>query len=192
MQTGKSLQVRLGGRLVVLLAIGIIAVSYGLFFYFQGIVEKEFRDSLFEQQKARQVESTKAIAQHIESDLAAISTRLALLAADPSIKAGGLSGPDARSALEKAYSEMEIGTTASGQGTGSAEIINGLYLVDLNGIVAEDVRAGGGSMTGSDVSSYRYVQETRSAMQPMFSAGFPGYNNTISIAATYPIAGPDG
>ena len=51
----KSLPSSISGRSALILAIGIIMISYGLFFYLQGIVEREFRDNLFEQQQARQI-----------------------------------------------------------------------------------------------------------------------------------------
>ena len=45
----------------------IIGVSYGLFFYLQKGTEDGIRNSLFEQQEQRQLDSTKAISQHISS-----------------------------------------------------------------------------------------------------------------------------
>ena len=48
----------------------IIISSNGLLFYFQNITERDFRYSLFEQQKQHQIESTKEVSQHIGSDLA--------------------------------------------------------------------------------------------------------------------------
>ncbi|HJS82509.1 MAG TPA: hypothetical protein VJ742_06700, partial [Nitrososphaera sp.] len=99
----KSLRSFISGRSALILAIGIIVFSYGLFFYLQGIVEKEFRDSLFEQQQARQIESTRAVAQHIESDLGAISAKLELVASEQSIRSGSLSGEFAKALLEEAF-----------------------------------------------------------------------------------------
>jgi hypothetical protein len=47
----------------------IIGISNILLFYLQNITERDLRDSLFEQQKQRQLDSTKEISQHIGSDL---------------------------------------------------------------------------------------------------------------------------
>jgi hypothetical protein len=47
----------------------IIVISNDLLFYLQNITEHDLRDSLFEQQKQRQLDSTKEISQHIGSDL---------------------------------------------------------------------------------------------------------------------------
>jgi hypothetical protein len=58
----------------------IIAVSYGLFFYLQTITENNIKNSLIDQQRQRQIESTKAISQNIGSDLDSITARLQMLA----------------------------------------------------------------------------------------------------------------
>ena len=41
--------------------ISIVVLSYGLFFYVQGITENNVKNSLFEQQKDRQLESVIGI-----------------------------------------------------------------------------------------------------------------------------------
>ena len=47
----------------------IITISYGLFFYLQNTNETNTRNSIFEQQKAHQMQSTQALSQRISSDL---------------------------------------------------------------------------------------------------------------------------
>ena len=49
--------------------ISIVILSYGLFFYVQGITENNVKNSLFEQQKDRQLESVIGVSQNIESDI---------------------------------------------------------------------------------------------------------------------------
>ena len=61
----------------------------GLFFYLQNNTENNIRNSLFEQQKQRQIESTKALSNHIASDLDLIMSKLELLA-----NSGTLQGND--------------------------------------------------------------------------------------------------
>lgn len=58
----------------------IIIISYGLFFYLQNITEHSIRSSLFEQQQERQVQATKAISEHIGSDLRLVMSILQGLA----------------------------------------------------------------------------------------------------------------
>ena len=58
----------------------IIIISYGLFFYLQTATENDIKNSLIEQQRQRQIESSKAISQNIGSDLDSIMARLQMLA----------------------------------------------------------------------------------------------------------------
>jgi signal transduction histidine kinase len=189
----RSLRSSISGRSALILAIGIIVISYGLFFYLQGIVEREFRDSLFEQQQARQIESTRAVAQHIESDLGAISAKLELVASDQGIRSGDLSGALAKALLEEAFAEIKLPTTNQNTGSqGTNSIIDSLYLVNSDGIITLDVRSGGGSIFGTDISSRKYAIDTKTSRSPQFSGGYNGSDGTIRIAATQPIIGDEG
>lgn len=67
-------------RVAIIFIVLIVIVSYGLFFYLQNNTESNIRNSLFEQQKQRQIESTLALSQHISSDLDSIMARLHELA----------------------------------------------------------------------------------------------------------------
>ena len=58
----------------------IVVISYGLFFYLQNNTESSVKSSLFEQQQQRQIESTKALSEHISGDLDSIMTKLQVLA----------------------------------------------------------------------------------------------------------------
>ena len=189
----RSLRSSISGRSALILAIGIIVISYGLFFYLQGIVEREFRDSLFEQQQARQIESTRAVAQHIESDLGAISAKLELVASEQGIRSGDLSGALAKALLEEAFAEIKLPTTNQNTGSqGTNSIIDSLYLVNSDGIITLDVRSGGGSIFGTDISSRKYAIDTKTSRSPQFSGGYNGSDGTIRIAATQPIIGNEG
>jgi len=69
-----------------LMYIGVISViiiavaSYGLFFYFQRVNEKSIRESIFEQELERQINSTKSVSQHVGSDLRLVTSMLQDLA----------------------------------------------------------------------------------------------------------------
>ena len=56
-------------KIVIICIILIISISYGLFFYLQNNTESNIKNSLFEQQKRIPIESARALAQHIGSDL---------------------------------------------------------------------------------------------------------------------------
>ena len=64
------------GEVGIISIILIIIVSNDLLFYFQNITEHDLRNSLFEEQKQRQLESTKEISQHIGSDTSLVLTML--------------------------------------------------------------------------------------------------------------------
>ena len=77
--------------------ISIIVISYGLFFYLQNATESNIRNSLFEQQKQRQIDSTKAISERISSDLDSITSRLQGLANSVYLQQGDLSSNKTKS-----------------------------------------------------------------------------------------------
>ena len=52
-------------ELGIISVIIIIVISYSLFFYLQNITENNIKIRLFDQQKERQLESTKVISQHV-------------------------------------------------------------------------------------------------------------------------------
>src|SRR5688500_19605478 len=53
----------------IISVVAIIISSFSLFFYQQNITEQNIKDSIFNQYKNRQIESTQIISERIESDL---------------------------------------------------------------------------------------------------------------------------
>jgi len=197
----------LSGRSMILIAIAIIAVSYSLFFYFQGMAEDNFRASLFQQQEQRQLDSTKAIAQHIESDLDGISSKMGLIAARYNMADTNLPGEEKkmREFMEQVFTELNVqrgrplsrteitNDNASSSPSTSSQLIDGIYILDENGIVTTDVRAEGvKNIEGQDLSARQYVSDSAQYLLPQFSTGYVGSDGKFRIAATYPIIGPDG
>jgi len=89
----------------------IIVISYGLFFYLQNNTESNIRNSLFEQQKQRQIGSTLALSQHIGSDLDSIMARLQDLANSGFLKQGDLlSSNTTKKLMEQMYVQMTCHT----------------------------------------------------------------------------------
>jgi hypothetical protein len=76
----------------IIAVIVIASVSYGIFFYLQNVTESNIRNSLFAQQEQRQIDSTKAISNHINSDFDSIISRLQGLANSIYVQQGDLSG----------------------------------------------------------------------------------------------------
>src|ERR671933_634 len=109
-------------RLGIISIILIVGGSYALFFYLQNITENNIKNRLFEQQKQKQLDSTKAISQHISSDLDSIMTRLQGLANSAYLQNGLVSNDNSGRLLEENY-----------QHTNS--IIDRLFVFDKNNIV---------------------------------------------------------
>ena len=68
MLVGERVMVQVSGtvkRLGIISIILIVSVSYALFFYLQNITENSVKNRLFDQQKQKQLDSTKTISQHI-------------------------------------------------------------------------------------------------------------------------------
>ena len=93
-------------KVAIIFIISIIVISYGLFFYLQNNTENNIRNSLFEQQKQRQIESTQALSRHISSDLDSIIARLQSLADSVYLQQGDLVGNKTETLMEQMYVQM--------------------------------------------------------------------------------------
>jgi signal transduction histidine kinase len=155
----------------------IVIFSYGLFFYLQNITEQNIRNSLFEQQKERQIQATKAISQHIGSDLRLVMSVLQGLADSAYLQQGELSGDKTNKLMQEKYSQANTLTT-----------VDGLFIADKDDIITSNVvLKGQKSFINIDISFRDYVKETRRTLTPTFSNGFEGIDGKYRIAMTYPI-----
>jgi hypothetical protein len=84
----------------------IIVVSYGLFYYLQNNTETDIKNSLYQQQEQRQIESTEALSRHIGSDLGSIMSKLELLSNSATMQQGMLVGNRTTDLLDKAYRQI--------------------------------------------------------------------------------------
>ena len=94
----------LSGRLKeigIVAIIVIVALSFTLLFYIESITEASIRKSLFDEQKQRQIESTKSISQHIGSDLSLVMSMLDGLANSLYLQRGDLYGDQTKKLLEE-------------------------------------------------------------------------------------------
>jgi hypothetical protein len=80
----------------VISTILIIVVSYGLFFYQQSVTEESVRNSLFVQQRDRQMEATKNMAGYTTSDLRLVLSILQGLAGSSYLQEGELYGESSK------------------------------------------------------------------------------------------------
>jgi signal transduction histidine kinase len=162
---------------VIFSAAIIIMVSFAFFFYFQHQTEMSIRDSMLEQQNQIQKDTTKALAQHIRSDMDSIMARLQGLSYSKYIQQGDFTSNQTKSVLKSYYRQMNYSTP-----------VDRLYILDANGIVKMSISPEGQpSFLGKDFSLLDWVKETKNTMSPQFSDGYVGADGRYRIAATYPI-----
>ena len=164
-------------KVTILSIVLIIAVSYGLFFYLQNNTENNIRNSLFQQQRERQVEFTQTLSRHIGSDLDLIMSKLELLASSDTLQQENLVGNETTEVLEKIYHQIN-----------SITPLDRLFILDKNNVVASSIAAGDlPRYVGVDFSDREWVRETEDTLVPVFSNGFEGRDGIYRIAITFPI-----
>jgi hypothetical protein len=135
----------------VFFTIAIIVISYSLFFYLQSTTEGDIRNSIFEQQKARQMQSTQALSQRISSDLGSIMARLQGLAGSSYLQQADLSSDKTRKLLQEMYLQINNITTA-----------DRLFILNKNDVVMINlVPEGQNTFVGINISNIDWVRETR-------------------------------
>ncbi|MPZ06535.1 MAG: hypothetical protein GEU26_08970 [Nitrososphaeraceae archaeon] len=167
-------------KIAIVSIASIVIISYGLFFYLQSVTENDIKNSLIEQQRQRQIESTRAISQNIGSNLDSIMTRLQLLAGSADLQGGQLSDNSTKRLLEEVYRQITAITPA-----------DRLFILDKDNIVKTNiVPKGENTFVGTNISAFNWVKEATSDRNnngPHFSDGFIGLDNKYRIALSYPI-----
>jgi signal transduction histidine kinase len=167
-------------KLAIVSVASITIISYSLFFYLQNNTENDIRNSLIEQQRQRQIESTKAISQNIGSNLDAIIARLQMIAGSVDLQRGQLSGYNTTKLSEEVYRQITAITPA-----------DRLFILDKDNIVKTNiVPKGENAFLGANISGFDWVQEAtnnRTSGIPHFSNGFIGLDSKYRIALSYPI-----
>ncbi|HJU78009.1 MAG TPA: sensor histidine kinase [Nitrososphaeraceae archaeon] len=166
-----------------LMYIGVISViiiavaSYGLFFYFQRVNEKSIRESIFEQELERQINSTKSVSQHVGSDLRLITSMLQDLADSLYLQNEMLSGDKVSNLLEEKFNQLN-----------SVTKVDSLLITDNEGVITtHKASAGMKTFVNIDISSNDYMKQTMDSLQPVYSNGFTGIDGEYRIVITYPI-----
>jgi His Kinase A (phospho-acceptor) domain len=157
----------------------IVSLSYGLYFFLQGLTEESINTSLFEQQRLRQLDTNNAISQHISSDLDSIVSRLKVIANSVYAQQGNLS----EDGIELILQEMYNDTT---QLVGKPD---SLFIVDRTDIITHIAsnQEEQESFVGSNISYREYVNQTKATLKPVFSTGILSSDGTYRIVITYPI-----
>jgi signal transduction histidine kinase len=165
-------------KIGIISIISIVILSYGLFFYMQGITEYNVKNSLFEQQKDRQGESVLSIAQNIESDINLVTLMLDGLANSAYFQEGELYSQQAKRLMEEKYRQFD-------------SVVDRLFVLDKNDVVTSSMtQSGSETFVGNDLSLREWVSETRNALRPVISNGFER-QGIYTIFITYPIINRD-
>ena len=166
-----------------LMYIGVISViiiavaSYGLFFYFQRVNEKSIRESIFEQELERQINSTKSVSQHVGSDLRLVTSMLQDLADSLYIQNEMLSGDNVSNLLGEKFNQLN-----------SVTKVDSLLITDNEGVITtHKASVGMKTFVNIDISSNDYMKQTMDSLQPVYSNGFTGIDGKYRIVITYPI-----
>ena len=162
---------------VIIAAVLIIIVPLSLYFHLQHETESSIRNSIFEQQKQNQIDSSKAIATHLESDIELIVSRLQGLASSPSIMNGDVDSDITKTLLKDYYKIINSSTP-----------VDRLFLQDKYGVSVLDISPPNTiNYTGINFSFRDWVNQTRNTMSPVISDIFLGIDGKNRIAMTYPI-----
>src|ERR687898_1623476 len=162
----------------VISIISIVVLSYGLFFYVQGVTENNVRNSIFEQQKDRQLESVQGISQNIQSDVRLVLLMLDGLASSAYFQQADLYSEATKKLMEEKYQQFST-------------IVDRLFVLDKKDIVTLSItQSGSETFVGNDLSLREWVSETKNTLKPVFSNGFER-QGIYTIFITYPVVNRD-
>ncbi|MGN6347863.1 MAG: sensor histidine kinase [Candidatus Nitrosocosmicus sp.] len=159
-----------------------------MFFYLQNNTENNIKNSLFEEQKQLQNESTRELAQHISADLDSIMARLQGLANLEHLQKGesfytnvtDVTNNDSNKTLKllkRTYLELN-----------SITPIDRFFILNKDDIVTESMPY---SFINQNFSDRSWVKQTKSNLISGFSNGFERTDGKIAIALTSPILNID-
>jgi hypothetical protein len=158
----------------IVVIISIIVSSNALLFFLQNAIEVDLRRTTFEQQRDLQLQSTKEVAQHIESDVTLVLSMLNGLANSLYLQQGELGSERTTMLLEETYANSNL-------------TIDRLFILDNDDIMVSSLASKPSEFfLGEDFSFRSWVKETRSSLSPVFS----GYFERAGIYRefiTYPI-----
>jgi hypothetical protein len=162
-------------EIIIVVIVSIFIISIVTLFYGTYDVQRDVRESLFEQQRNRQLTQVEAIANNIRSDSELALSHLRGLANSLYLQNGDLSGNETENLLKDTYAEV-------------SSIGDRLFVIDNKNIVRLNiVPQGEDSFIGTDMSSIQWVIEARSNLASTFSKGVVGLDGKHRIFITHPI-----
>jgi signal transduction histidine kinase len=166
-------------KMAIIFIVPIIIASYGLFFFLQNSTETNIKSNLVADQKQRQTESTKAIAEHINSDLNLVLANLRILGNYGHVQNGELSNINTRNLMQETFLQI-------------SSIADRLFIVNQNGtVILEKVRPGEQTHIGRNLSKLDLIARSKTEKVPLFSNGYVGLDGIYRIGITYPIINRD-
>ena len=112
----------------IISVVAIIISSFSLFFYQQNITEQNIKDSIFNQYKNRQIESTQIISERIESDLNLIMSILQGISDSVPLQEGVLYGDRIQKLMKEKFDQINNITK-----------VDGLFIADENNIIIYNI-----------------------------------------------------
>jgi hypothetical protein len=147
-------------KIGIISVILILSLSIGLIIYNQSITEESVRDRFIEEEKERQLESTKSISNHIQSDLNLVITMLDGLATSKYFQEGDLMGTEPEVLLKEKYDDYD-------------GIVNRLFVIDEDGVVRMSIAPRGTeTFLGQDFSLRNWIRDTKTNLNLTISGGF--------------------
>src|SRR5919202_651664 len=133
----------------------IISISYGLFFYFQDITESNIRNTLFAQQRDRQILTTRDLSQHIASDLSLVTAILDGLSNSIHLQQGDLTSNKTKELMQDNFLNID-------------RTVDHLFVVNKNNIITIDIAARDAkTFVGTNVSHREYVTQPLKTLDPV-------------------------
>jgi len=183
----KSICYRKTKVVAIISVVLIISISYGLFFYFQDITERNIKNNLFAQQRDRQVMATKVLSQNIASDLGLVEARLEGLSNSIYLQQGDLSSNNMKTLVHANFLDLD-------------DIVDHLFVVNNNNTMTVDIAAKHSkSSMSTDVLQRQHILQTENTLKrqhilqaentlkPVYSNGFVRLDGKTRIGITYPI-----
>jgi signal transduction histidine kinase len=171
----KSICYRKTKVIAIISVVLIISISYGLFFYFQDITERNIKNNLFAQQRDRQVMATKVLSQNIASDLGLVEARLEGLSNSIYLQQGDLSSNNMKTLVHANFLDLD-------------DIVDHLFVVNNNNTMTVDIAAKHSkSSMSTDVLQRQHILQTENTLKPVYSNGYVGLDGKTRIGITYPI-----
>jgi signal transduction histidine kinase len=171
----KSICYRKTKVVAIISVVLIISISYGLFFYFQDITERNIKNNLFAQQRDRQVMATKVLSQNIASDLGLVEARLEGLSNSIYLQQGDLSSNNMKTLVHANFLDLD-------------DIVDHLFVVNNNNTMTIDIAAKHSkSSMSTDVLQRQHILQAENTLKPVYSNGFVRLDGKTRIGITYPI-----